>query len=108
MDYYKILNVSPNASESEIKKSYRSLSFKYHPDKNPDPSVAEQYKLINEAYETLNDPQKKLQYDNRNNPTNIDSIFKQMFNPHGFQRQSNPQNIFEEIFKMRPGTPVHR
>ena len=103
MDYYKILNVSPNASESEIKKSYRSLSFKYHPDKNPDPSVAEQYKLINEAYETLNDPQKKIQYDNRNNPTNIDSIFKQMFNPHGghgFQQRSNPQNIFEEIFKM--------
>jgi len=100
MDYYKILNVSPNASESEIKKAYRSLSFKYHPDKNPDPSVAEQYKLINEAYETLNDPQKKSQYDNRNNPTNIDSIFKQMFNPHGFQRPGNPPNIFEEIFKM--------
>jgi DnaJ-class molecular chaperone len=100
MDYYKILNVSPNASESEIKKAYRSLSFKYHPDKNPDPSVTEQYKMINEAYETLNDPQKKAQYDNRNNPTNIDSIFKQMFNPHGFQRPGNPQNIFEEIFKM--------
>lgn len=60
MDYYKILNISPNASESEIKKAYRSLSFKYHPDKNPDPNVAEQYKLINEAYETLNDPQKKI------------------------------------------------
>ena len=105
MDYYKILNVSPNASESEIKKAYRSLSFKYHPDKNPDPSVAEQYKLINEAYETLNDPQKKSQYDNRNNPTNIDSIFKQMFNPHrgsfpGNPHVPGPQNIFEEIFKM--------
>ena len=48
MDYYKILGVTPNASDSEIKKAYRSLSFKYHPDKNPDPSVAEQYKLINE------------------------------------------------------------
>ena len=48
MDFYKILNVSPNASESEIKKSYRALSYKFHPDKNPDPSVAEQYKLINE------------------------------------------------------------
>jgi len=103
MDYYKILNVSPNASESEIKKAYRSLSFKYHPDRNPDPSVVEQYKSINEAYETLNDTEKRAQYDNRNNPPNIDSIFKQMFNPHGshgFQRQGNPQNIFEEIFKM--------
>ena len=81
MDFYKILNVSPNASESEIKKSYRALSFKYHPDKNPDPGVAEQYKLINEAYETLNDPQKRAHYDNRNNPLSMDSIFKEMF--HG-------------------------
>ena len=63
MDFYKILNISPNASESEIKKSYRALSFKYHPDKNPDPSVAEQYKLINEAYETLGDETKKRIYD---------------------------------------------
>jgi len=105
MDYYKILNVSPNASESEIKKSYRALSFKYHPDKNPDPSVAEQYKLINEAYETLNDPQKRSQYDNRNNPLNMDSILKEMFHGHmqgmGVRKNTpGPQNIFEEIFKM--------
>ena len=107
MDYYKILNVSPNATESEIKKSYRSLSYKYHPDKNPDPSVAEQYKLINEAYETLNDPEKKSQYDKRNNPLSMDSILKEMFQGHagpghGLRKQHmpSPQNIFEEIFKM--------
>jgi DnaJ-class molecular chaperone len=109
MDYYKILNVSSNASDSEIKKSYRSLSFKYHPDKNPDPAVAEQYKLINEAYETLNDPQKKSQYDNRNNPLSMESIIKEMFQGHGNMHHMNhrkqhmpgPQNIFEEIFKMQ-------
>jgi curved DNA-binding protein len=106
MDFYKILNVTPNASESEIKKSYRSLSFKYHPDKNPDPGVAEQYKLINEAYETLTDPQKKAQYDNRNNPLSMDSIFKEMFHGHmggpGMRKHNMPpQNIFEEIFKMQ-------
>jgi DnaJ-class molecular chaperone len=101
MDYYKILNVSPTASDSEIKKSYRALSFKYHPDKNPDPAVAEQYKLINEAYETLNDPQKREQYDNRNNPLSMDSILKEMFQGHGHgNRKQGPQNIFEEIFKM--------
>ena len=101
MDFYKILNVSPNASESEIKKSYRALSYKFHPDKNPDPSVAEQYKLINEAYETLNDPQKREQYDNRNNPLSMDSILKEMFQGHGHgNRKQGPQNIFEEIFKM--------
>jgi DnaJ-class molecular chaperone len=106
MDFYKILNVSPNASDSEIKKSYRSLSFKYHPDKNPDPGVAEQYKLINEAYETLNDPQKRAHYDNRNNPLSMDSILKEMFHGqmnHMNQRKTHmpgPQHIFEEIFKM--------
>lgn len=108
MDFYKILNVSPNASESEIKKSYRALSYKFHPDKNPDPSVAEQYKLINEAYETLNDPEKRAHYDNRNNPLSMDSILKEMFHGHmqggvgpGIRKHApGPQNIFEEIFKM--------
>jgi len=101
MDYYKVLGVTQNASESEIKKAYRSLSYKYHPDKNPDPSVAEQYKLINEANETLMDPQKRAQYDNRNNPLNMESILKEMFQrkPHG-HTHVHPQNIFEEIFKM--------
>jgi DnaJ-class molecular chaperone len=105
MDYYKILGLTSNASDSEIKKAYRALSFKYHPDKNPDPSVAEQYKLINEAYETLNDPQKKSQYDNRNNPLSMDSILKDIFqnhSMHGHRRNTpGPQNIFEEIFKMQ-------
>jgi DnaJ-class molecular chaperone len=101
MDYYKILGVSQNASESEIKKAYRSLSFKYHPDKNSDPNVAEQYKLINEANETLMDPQKRAHYDNRNNPMNMDSILKEMFSHHhGHGHRKAPQNIFEEIFKM--------
>jgi molecular chaperone DnaJ len=101
MDYYKTLGITSNASDSEIKKAYRALSFKYHPDKNPDPSVAEQYKLINEAYETLNDPQKKSQYDNRNNPLSMDSILKDIFQNHGMHRRGGPQNIFEEIFKMQ-------
>jgi len=109
MDYYKILGITPNASDSEIKKAYRSLSFKYHPDKNPDPGVAEQYKLINEAYETLNDPQKKIQYDNRNNPLSMDSILKDIFQNHSVphHRRSGPQNIFEEIFKMQSMGSMH-
>jgi len=115
MDYYKILGVAPNASDSEIKKAYRALSFKYHPDKNPDASVAEQYKLINEAYETLNDPEKRAQYDNRNNPLSMDSILKEMFGhslrkpghqQHGHMHMP-PQNIFEEIFKMHSMGGMH-
>ena len=114
MDYYKILGVTPNASDSEIKKAYRALSYKYHPDKNPDPSVAEQYKMINEAYETLNDSEKRAQYDNRNAPLSMDSIFKEMFG-HGLRKPGNhqhhmhmpPQNIFEEIFKMHSMGGMH-
>ena len=64
-DFYKLLNVDRNASDAEIKKSYRSLAMKYHPDRNADnPEVAEQkFKQINEAYEILSDPKKRAAYD---------------------------------------------
>ena len=63
-DYYKILGVSENASISEIKKSYRELAKKYHPDKNSgDKNAEEKFKEINEAYEVLGNPEKKAQYD---------------------------------------------
>jgi DnaJ-class molecular chaperone len=61
MNYYQILNIDPESSLTEIKKSYRKLSLKFHPDKNPDGS--NQFKLINTAYETLSDPDKKKEYD---------------------------------------------
>ena len=56
-DYYKILEVEENASDEDIKKSYRSLSKKFHPDVNPD--GAEKFKEISEAYETLSNTEKK-------------------------------------------------
>ncbi|MBL6871729.1 MAG: molecular chaperone DnaJ [Flavobacteriales bacterium] len=63
-DYYETLNLSKNASESEIKKAYRKLAIKYHPDKNPGNKEAEQsFKEAAEAYEILSDSQKKQQYD---------------------------------------------
>jgi len=63
-DYYETLNLSKNASESEIKKAYRKLAIKYHPDKNPGNSAAEQsFKEAAEAYEILSNPQKRQQYD---------------------------------------------
>ena len=66
---YKILGVSENASQDDIKKSYRALSLKYHPDRNPDPTATEKCKKMNEAYEILGDEQKRKQYDmERSNP----------------------------------------
>lgn len=64
-DYYKVLGVSRNADEKEIKSAYRKLARKYHPDVNPgDPTAEERFKEISEAYEVLSDPRKRAQYDN--------------------------------------------
>jgi curved DNA-binding protein len=63
-DYYKLLGVDRNASESDIKRAYRKLALQYHPDKNPGDSQAEEhFKEINEAYEVLGDPAKRARYD---------------------------------------------
>lgn len=63
-DYYKVLGVDKNASQEDIKKAYRKLAVKYHPDKNVgDKQAEEQFKLINEANEVLSDPEKRKKYD---------------------------------------------
>lgn len=62
-DYYDVLGVGKDASEADIKKAYRQLSKKYHPDINKAPDAEAKFKEVNEAYETLSDPQKKASYD---------------------------------------------
>ena len=63
-DYYEVLGIDKNASEDEIKKAYRKLAIKYHPDRNPGSKEAEEkFKEAAEAYDVLHDPQKRQQYD---------------------------------------------
>jgi molecular chaperone DnaJ len=63
-DFYKILGVSKTASDAEIKKSYRSLSRKYHPDVNRDnPSAEARFKEVSEAYSVLSDKNERAEYD---------------------------------------------
>jgi molecular chaperone DnaJ len=90
-DYYKILEVEEQSSEEDIKKSYRNLSKKYHPDVNP--GGEEKFKDIAEAYDVLSNKDKRAQYDNRkSNPyggTPFEDLFTQMFNQRNQQQQQH-------------------
>ena len=92
-DYYSSLGINKSASAEEIKKAYRKLAIKYHPDKNPGNTKAEdQFKVITEAYTVLSDPEKKLQYDSYG-----DSAFHQRFSQEDIFRGSNINDIFQEF-----------
>ncbi len=97
-DYYEILGVDRNASEEEIKRAYRRLAKKYHPDLNKNDKVAEErFKEISEAYEVLSDPDKRANYD-RFGHAGVD------FGPGGFDwskftRYSDIEDIFGDLFK---------
>jgi DnaJ-class molecular chaperone len=86
-DYYGILGVPENASDTEIKKAYRKLAMQYHPDRNPGKEnwANEKFKEINEAYGVLGDPQKRKQYDQFGTVGNIGDIFGSPFTQATFQ-----------------------
>jgi len=62
-DYYEVLGMARNSTDEEIKRAFRKLAFKYHPDHNHDDEATEKFKEINEAYEVLSDPDKRAAYD---------------------------------------------
>ena len=96
--FYKILDLNSNATQDEIKKKYRKLSMKYHPDKND--GKDEMFKNLNNAYEVLGDPEKRKEYDNPLGgqiPNNLNDIFQNIFNANGFNMGSGGPNI--QIFR---------
>jgi molecular chaperone DnaJ len=117
-DYYEILGLSRNASDTEVKKAFRKLARKYHPDINPGDKTAEQkFKEINEAYEVLSDPKKRKQYDQFGH-----AAFDQGFTPgggpqggYGFEgfggqgaeyfSQGGFEDVFGSIFGERAARP---
>jgi len=97
-DYYEVLGVQKNASDEELKKSYRRLAMKYHPDRNPDDKSAEdKFKEAKEAYEILSDAQKRAAYDQFGH-AGVDASMGGGGGFHGGEGFSDLGDIFESFF----------
>ena len=125
-NYYDVLGVKEDASDTDIKKSYRTLSLKYHPDRNTSADAVDKIQSINEAYETLGDPGARKQYDMKrkggggggggggpftnmggnNNFTDINDIFNMMFNGQGGPGVRVFHNGMPSTFHSRPRPPA--
>ncbi|TEW56191.1 molecular chaperone DnaJ [Psychromonas sp. RZ22] len=109
-DYYEVLGVSKSASEKDIKKAYKKLAMKYHPDRNPDNPVAqEKFREVKEAYEILNDPEQRQQFDDfghdafeNGQPRQRGGFGHGGFNQSGFGQGAGDFNdIFGDMFGQR-------
>ncbi len=101
--YYDILNVEKTAGDDEIKRAFRKLAMKYHPDKNPNDKLAEEkFKKVNEAYSVLSDPQKRRSYDMGGFSVNPEYSYSGQSYNSGSRANSDPfgqdDEFWEDIF----------
>src|SRR5213593_22839 len=95
-DYYEVLGVAKNASADDVKKAYRKLALKYHPDRNPgDKKAEEAFKEVAEAYEVLSDDGKRARYDQFGHAAVSGASFQGAGPGGGFH---DPRDIFEQFF----------
>ena len=98
-DYYEVLGVAKDADEAAIKKAYRKLAMKYHPDRNPDDKEAEKkFKEIGEAYEVLSDADKRAAYDRLGHDAFKQGGMGGAGGPGGFGGFTDPMDIFAQMF----------
>jgi len=110
MNYYEVLGVDEKASQIDIKKAYRSLSLKLHPDKQG--GNADEFKKINEAYSVLSDLENRQEYDfslrgtknNSSQPSNVGDVFNMMFNNEGFTQfiKVNLEKVAKNLSSKKP------
>jgi DnaJ-class molecular chaperone len=118
-DYYKILEIERNATEDDIKKSYRKLALKYHPDRCKEPGAEEKFKEISEAYSVLSSPDKKRSYDVMGNSECFNfgdqdpfSVFNSIFQQHlssfmnmKYENEINVDNILNNLSGGKMNSP---
>ncbi|MDJ0947482.1 MAG: molecular chaperone DnaJ [Alphaproteobacteria bacterium] len=112
-DYYEILGVPRDADQKAVKKAFRQLALKYHPDRNKSPDAEEKFREIAEAYGVLSDPKKRADYDARGHAGVADFTeedlfggidFEDLFGGLGFDFGRRPgAGIFDPVFRRRPG-----
>lgn len=95
-DFYEILGVAKTANEDELKKAYRKLALKFHPDKNHAPGADEVFKKVSQSYDCLTNAEKRKVYDQYGNE-DPEQHYRH-YTQHYHQEEFNPEDIFEMFF----------